>query len=62
MKVSKIIENTEITLVTKKARKETKVFVCWFDEQQNILCGWYTNRFGDLETKQFDMRKYDYYL
>lgn len=60
--VAKMIENTEITLVTKKARKETKVFVSWFDTKTNILCGWYTNRFGDLTVKQFDMSKYDYYL
>lgn len=58
-KIAKMIENTEVTLLTKKTRKETKVFVSWFDTKTNILCGWYTNRFGKLDIKQFDMSKYD---
>ena len=60
--IAKLIENTEITLVTKKARKEFKVFVSWFDEKTNILCGWYTNRFGKLDIKQFNMNEYDFYI
>ena len=60
--IAKTIENTEITLLTKKTRKETKVYVNWFGTKRNILCGWYTNRYGELTVKQFDMNKYDYCL
>lgn len=60
--IAKRMENTEITLLTKKTKKETKVFVSWFDTKANILCGWYTNRFGKLDIKQFDMNKYDFCL
>jgi hypothetical protein len=60
--IAKRIENTEITLLTKKTKKETKVFVNWFNTTTNILCGWYTNKFGDLTIKQFDMNKYDFCL
>ena len=62
MNIEKMIENTEITLITKKTRKETKVFVSWFDTKNNILCGWYTNRFNELAIKQFNMNNYDYCL
>lgn len=55
------ILKTEITLVTKKTRKETKVFVSDFWEKENIIVGMYTNRFGNFDIKQFDMNKYDFY-
>ncbi len=58
----KMIEGTEITLVTKKIKKEFKVYVSWYDTKKNILCGSYTNRFGRYAVKQFDMTKYDFYL
>lgn len=57
-----ISEGDEITLMTKKTRKETKVNVCWYDKKSKILCGLYMNKFKELSIKQFDMRKYDLYL
>lgn len=57
--LEKLIANTEVTLITKKSRKEFKVFVSWFDSSNNKLCGWYTNRYGKLDIKQFDMNNYD---
>lgn len=57
--LEKLIANTEVTLITKKSRKEFKVFVSWFDSNSNKLCGWYTNRYGKLDIKQFDMSNYD---
>lgn len=58
----KLIIKTEVTLVTKKTRKEFKVFVSDIWEDGNIFVGWYTNRFGELAIKHFDMTQYDYYL
>lgn len=60
--MEKVLNDTEITLLTKKTRKEIKVYVSWFDSTTNILCGWYTNRFGKLTTKQFNMNDYDFYI
>lgn len=52
----------EITLVTKKTRKEFKVFVSDIWEDGRIFVGFYTNRFGELAIKHFDMTQYDFYL
>ena len=57
-----LIKNTEVTFVTKKTRKEFKVFVSDIWEDGRIFVGWYTNRFGELAIKHFDMTQYDYYL
>lgn len=62
MNIAKMIEKTEITLITKKTRKEFKVFVSWVDTNTNIICGWYTNKYGDLAVKQFNMKNYDFCL
>jgi hypothetical protein len=57
-----LIKGTEVTLVTKKTRKEFKVFVSDIWNDGKIFVGWYTNRFGELAIKHFDMTQYDYYL
>lgn len=62
MDIEEMIKDTEITLITKKARKQFKVYVSWFDKKTNILCGWYTNKYGEPAIKQFDMKKYDFCL
>lgn len=62
MNIAKMIENTEITLITKKTRKETKVFVSWVDTDRKIICGLYKNKFNEFSAKQFDMTKYDFCL
>lgn len=54
------IMNTEITIITKKAKKKTKVYVSDVWEDENIIIGWYTNRYGKLDLKQFDMNQYDF--
>lgn len=60
--IEKMILKTEITLITKKTRKETKIFVSDIWEDGKIFVGMYTNRFGELAIKHFDMSKYDYCL
>lgn len=60
MNIAKLIENTEITLITRRTGKEFKVFVSWFDVETRILCGWYTDRYGEPEIKLFDMEEYDF--
>lgn len=57
-----MVLKNEITLVTKKTKKETKVFVSDIWENGRIFVGWYTNRFGELAIKHFDMTQYDFYL
>ena len=57
-----LIKNTEVTFVTKKTCKEFKVFVSDIWGDGRIFVGWYTNRFGELAIKHFDMTQYDYYL
>lgn len=57
-----LIKNTEVTFVTKKTRKEFKVFISDIWGDGKIFVGWYTNRFGELAIKQFHMDQYDYYL
>ena len=60
--ITELVLKHEVTLITKKTRKETKVYVSDIWENGKIFVGWYTNRFGELAIKQFDMTKYDYYL
>ena len=60
--LSMMVLKNEITLVTKKNKKETKVFVSDIWENGRIFVGFYTNRFGDLAIKHFDMTQYDFYL
>ena len=57
-----MVLKNEITLVTKKTKKETKVFVSDIWENGRIFVGLYTNRFGELAIKHFDMTQYDFYL
>ena len=57
-----MVLKNEITLVTKKTKKETKVFVSDIWENGRIFVGFYTNRFGDIAIKHFDMTQYDFYL
>lgn len=57
-----MVLKNEISLVTKKTKKETKVFVSDIWENGRIFVGWYTNRFGELAIKHFDMTQYDFYL
>lgn len=57
-----MLKCTEVTLVTKKAKKEIPVYCAWYDSKRHILCGSYTNRFGKYDVKQFDMRNYDIIL
>lgn len=54
-----ILKDTEVTLMTKKNKKEIPVFVHWVNFKDNILCGMYTNRYGKLAIKQFDLTQYD---
>ena len=55
-----MVLKNEVTLVTKKTKKETKVFVSDIWENGRIFVGFYTNRFGDLAIKHFDMTQYDF--
>lgn len=57
-----ILQNREVTLITKKARKEIKVWASWYDDRTNILCASYTNRIGKYAIKQFNMNDYDFYI
>lgn len=57
-----MVLKNEVTLVTKKTKKETKVFVSDIWENGRIFVGFYTNRFGELAIKHFDMTQYDFYL
>lgn len=54
-----ILRDTEVTLMTKKNKKEIPVFVHWVNFKDNILCGMYTNRYGKLDIKQFSLKEYD---
>ena len=57
-----ILHDIEVTLITKKARKEIKVWASWYDDETNILCASYTDRFGKYAVKQFNMKNYDFYI
>ena len=56
------LKNQEITLITKKARKEIKVYVSDVQDNGRTFVCWYTNRFNKLALKRFDMANYDYCL
>lgn len=60
--VSALVKNQEITLITKKTRKEIKVYVSDVQDNGKTFVCWYTNRFGKLSLKRFDITKYDYCL
>lgn len=57
-----VLQDTEVTLITKKARKEIKVWASWYDDITKTLCASYTNRFGKYAVKQFNMNDYDFYI
>lgn len=57
-----VLQNTEVTLITKKARKEIKVWASWYNDDTKTLCASYTNRFGRYAVKQFNMNDYDFYI
>lgn len=57
-----ILHDIEVTLITKKARKEIKVWASWYDDETNILCASYTDRFGKYAVKQFNLKNYDFYI
>jgi len=54
--------NQEVTFITKKSRKEFKVYVSDVQDNGRIFVGWYINRFGKLDLKRFDMTQYDFCL
>ena len=57
-----ILQDTEVTLITKKARKEIKVWATWYNDDTKTLCASYTDRFGRYAVKQFNMNDYDFYI
>ena len=57
-----VLQDTEVTLITKKARKEIKVWASWYNDDTKTLCASYTNRFGRYAVKQFNMNDYDFYI
>ena len=59
--LAEMIKNTEITLLTKKRRKEIKVYVCDIWNGATIVA-WYTNRFGEDTIGHFDVNEYDIVL
>lgn len=60
--IIEMIKDTEITMITKKRRKEFKVYVSDVWDNGKVIVGWYTNRFGKLDLKQFNMNEYDFCL
>lgn len=52
----------EITLLTKKTRKEIKVYVSDVQDNGKTFVCWYTNRYGKTDIKRFDMTNYDFCL
>lgn len=54
--------NQEVTFITKKSRKEFKVYVSDVQDNGRTFVGWYINRFGKLDLKRFDMTQYDFCL
>lgn len=60
--IAALVVNQEITLITKKQRKEFKVYVSDVQDNGRTFVCWYTNRFGELDIKRFDMTQYDYCL
>ena len=59
--VADMMIQTEVTLVTKKQKKEIKVYVCDIWDGKTIVA-WYTNRFGKEAIKHFDVNEYDIVL
>ncbi len=57
-----VLQDTEVTLITKKARKEIKVWATWYNDDTKTLCASYTDRFGRYAVKQFNMNDYDFYI
>lgn len=57
-----VLQDTEVTLITKKARKEIKVWATWYNDETKTLCASYTDRFGRYAVKQFNMNDYDFYI
>lgn len=57
-----VLQDTEVTLITKKTRKEIKVWASWYNDDTKTLCASYTNRFGRYAVKQFNMNDYDFYI
>lgn len=57
-----ILQDIEVTLITKKARKEIKVWATWYNDETKTLCASYTDRFGKYAVKQFNMNNYDFYI
>lgn len=57
-----VLQDTEVTLITKKARKEIKVWASWYNDDTKTLCASYTDRFGRYAVKQFNMNDYDFYI
>lgn len=57
-----VLQDTEVTLITKKARKEIKVWATWYNDDTKTLCASYTDRFGRYAVKQFNMKNYDFYI
>lgn len=62
MNIAEMIIDTEITLITKKTRKETKVYVSAVEDNGKTFLCLYTNKFKELSIKRFDMTKYDFCL
>ena len=60
--ISSFVINQEVTFITKKSRKEFKVYVSDVQDNGRTFVGWYTNRFGELDIKRFDMTQYDFCL
>lgn len=60
--IREFIIKQEITFITKKTRKEFKVYVSDIQDNGRTFVGWYTNRFGKLDLKRFDMTQYDFCL
>jgi hypothetical protein len=57
-----MIINHEVTFITKKNRKEFKVYVSDIQDNGKTFVGWYTNRYNKLDIKRFNMDEYDYCL
>lgn len=52
-----ILQDIEVTLITKKARKEIKVWATWYNDETKTLCASYTDRFGRYAIKQLNVKK-----
>ena len=56
------VKDKEVTLLTKKTRKEIKVYVCDVQDNGRTFVCWYKNRYGNTDLKRFDMTEYDFCL